>query len=493
LKNKEKIFIRDSDIAFDLKHRAILNFNISKYDEAVEKGTRRYLNSGERIPHRLCHWECEQDTKKVLDGIGFHVGSAARSFNFQEFRSYASEVKSDAIAHLDEYLTEFENKITSRGATVLWAPDSHEALVYIRHILEDNHTQRVVKSKSMITEEIGFNEHAEKWKVEALETDLGEFIVQTAGEKPYHILTPAMHKSKQDVAKLFHTKFGTRQDASPAEIAAFVRTHLRTKFADAEVGITGANFIVADIGGIGLTENEGNGMMTVSFPKVHIVLAGIERVIPSVRQLPFFLQWLAVHGTGQSISAYNSLLLGPKNSEEKDGPEKMFVILLDNRRSHLLAQTEESQALKCIRCGACLNACPVYTNIGGYTYSSTYTGPIGSVITPFYNGFREFGHLSFACSLCGRCTENCPVKIPLHELLLVNRKSKVENYGNSFYWKNVMNGYANTFIKRKNVDFIQGKRKNEILSLLPSPLGRKKKMPLFAPHSFSKQWKKLKH
>jgi L-lactate dehydrogenase complex protein LldF len=456
LKYREKIFIRDSEIAFDLKHRAILNYNISKHSAAFKNGTSRYLN-------------------------------------FQDSRNYASEIKSEALAHLADYLVEFENNITSRGATVFWAHNGNDALIYIRQILEENNTHSVVKSKSMISEEIDFNEQACKWHVEPIETDLGEFIVQTAGEKPYHILTPAMHKSKSDVAELFNARFGTRQDATPAEIAAFVRQHLRKKFTNAQAGITGANFIVADIGGIGLTENEGNALMSVSFPKIHIVIAGIERVIPSVRQLPFFFQWLGVHGTGQSISAYNSLLLGPKSSDEIDGPEKMFVILLDNHRSLLLAENEESQALKCVRCGSCLNVCPIYTNVGGYTYSSVYSGPIGSVITPFYCGFKEYGHLSFACTLCGRCTEICPVMIPLHQLLLLNRKTKIAKSGNSIYWKNMMKAFAFTFKKRKRVDFIMGKRKNAILSLLSSPLGTKKKMPPFATYSFSNQWNTLKH
>jgi len=341
----------------------------------------------------------------------------------------------------------------------------------------------------MVSEEIGFNKNTESWGIETVETDLGEFIVQTAGEKPYHIVTPAMHKSKEDVAQLFTEKFGMHENASPAEIAAFVRSRLRNQFIMAETGVSGANFIIADIGGIGLTENEGNGLMTVSFPKVHIVIAGIERVIPSVSQLPFFLQWLGVHGTGQNISAYNSLLLGPKNNKETDGPEKMYVILLDNRRSTIFSEKEESQALKCIRCGACLNVCPVYKNVGGYTYSATYSGPIGSVITPFFSGFRDYGHLSFACSLCGKCSEVCPVKIPLHELLLLNRQRKVEYYGSSFVWKRGMRAYRYAFKNRKRIDFVNGDLKNDLMSIMPNLMGKMKKTPHFAAESFNQKLK----
>lgn len=448
----EKIFLKESEICFDSDHRARINYNISKYDESVSRGKKRYAG-------------------------------------FNQARQYASDIKDNVILNLPEYLEEFENNIKSRGAQVLWAGNSLDAISYVRKILQVNNTKLLVKTKSMVSEEIGFNKNTESWGIETVETDLGEFIVQTAGEKPYHIVTPAMHKSKEDVAQLFTEKFGMHENASPAEIAAFVRSRLRNQFIMAETGVSGANFIIADIGGIGLTENEGNGLMTVSFPKVHIVIAGIERVIPSVSQLPFFLQWLGVHGTGQNISAYNSLLLGPKNNKETDGPEKMYVILLDNRRSTIFSEKEESQALKCIRCGACLNVCPVYKNVGGYTYSATYSGPIGSVITPFFSGFRDYGHLSFACSLCGKCSEVCPVKIPLHELLLLNRQRKVEYYGSSFVWKRGMRAYRYAFKNRKRIDFVNGDLKNDLMSIMPNLMGKMKKTPHFAAESFNQKLK----
>jgi len=449
----EKIFLRDSVISYDLKHRATLHHNISKYDESVARGKNRYIR-------------------------------------YEEAREHASDIKESALAKLADNLELFEKRATASGIQVLWALDAADAMRYIKKILKENDVDLIVKSKSMITEEVHFNEHTADWGIETVETDLGEFIVQTAGEKPYHILTPAMHKSKEDVADLFHVRFGTDKNATPAELTDFVRKRLRTQFAAAGVGVTGANFLVADIGGVSLTENEGNALMTVSFPKVHIVLAGIERVIPSVSQLPFFWQWLGVHGTGQNISAYNTLLLGPKKEGEKDGPEKMYVILLDNGRSNLLLQEEEWQALKCIRCGACLNACPVYKNIGGYTYASTYTGPIGSVLTPFYSGFKEFGHLSSASVICGRCTEVCPVKIPLHELLLLNRRRKVEEAGESIGWNLGMKTYGYVFSSRKRLDLFNGRIKRRLIKLAGSPLGKQKEMPAIALQSFSKSWKK---
>jgi L-lactate dehydrogenase complex protein LldF len=455
MNKNERRFLFASEIAFNRKHREILNFNISKYEQTVINGKIKYSD-------------------------------------FDEARHYASDIKTESISRLPEYLEMFEKKIQSRGASVHWAENGKNAIGILHRILLENKSKLMVKSKSMITEEIGLNEFAIEKQVETIETDLGEFIVQTAGEKPYHILTPAMHKSKEDVAHLFNNVFQTPGNFQPHDIAAFVRSRLRKIFPSTDVGITGANFIVADVGGIGLTENEGNGLMTISFPKIHIVFAGIERVIPSVKQLPFFFQWLGVHGTGQNISAYNTLLLGPRSSLERDGPENMHIILLNNGRINLLAEKKEFQALKCIRCGACLNVCPIYKNIGGYTYSSTYTGPIGSVITPFFEGFKEFGHLSFACTLCGRCTKVCPVEIPLHELIILNRKRKEEEYNSSPLWKAGMKTYSFVFSNRRRMDFIPGRVKNRMVKNSPGLLGNLKKMPQFTGASFSKQWSSLK-
>ena len=261
--------------------------------------------------------------------------------------------------------------------------------------------------------------------------------------------------------------FNTPENANPAQLTEFVRQELRKRFKAADVGVTGANFLVADVGGIGLTENEGNGVMSVSFPKVHIVLAGIERVIPSIKDLAMFFPLLSTLGTGQQISAYSSLILGPKKETEADGPGQMFVILLDNGRTTLYEAEEQSVALKCIRCGACLNACPIYKNVGGYTYNTTYSGPIGSVITPFLKGFDKFSHLSYACTVCGRCSEVCPVKIPLHNLLLLNRKKSVEEKQQPFLWDNGMKAFEYIFKSRSRMDMVGGNLKNMALKISP--------------------------
>lgn len=452
MSEQKKIFLQKSEvIAFDKKHRATIKFNISKYDAAVDRGRKRYAN---------------------LDLA----------------KSRASYVKTQAIHNLHDYLLQFEKNITSNGATVIWAENTAEAIDSIKKIMIDNQAKTVVKSKSMTTEEIDLNEHLEEIGVESLETDLGEYIVQLAGEKPYHIVTPCMHKSRHDIAELFTEKFNTPEGSEPEYLTEFVRKKLRAKFTTADVGITGANFLVADAGGIALTENEGNALMSVAFPKIHIVIAGIEKVIPRMQDLGLMWPILAAHGTGQQISVYNSLITGPKKSGETDGPEKMFVILLDNKRSELYAHNDQFEALKCIRCGACLNACPIYKNIGGYTYDATYSGPIGSVITPFFKGLKEYNHLSSACSVCGKCTEVCPVKIPLHHLLLVNRRDAVRAGAGGFIWNQGMKAYEFAFSKRSRLDLVGGKTKNVFASFNSNALGEKKQVPNLANQSFSKQW-----
>lgn len=440
-------------IAFDEKHRNTIRFNISRYDTAVAKGMARY-----------------RDVEKA--------------------KEMAAQIKRDVLANWDTYLLEFEKNITANGAEVLWAADTNEATDYLRKILTDNQARLLVKSKSMTTEEIELNHVAESMGCESVETDLGEFIVQVAGERPYHIVTPAMHKSKGDIAKLFNEKFNTPIDSTPEEMTEYVRQVLRKKYTSAEVGVTGANFLIADIGGISVTENEGNGLMTTAFPKVHIVIAGIEKLIPRMSQLGLFYPLLAAHGTGQQMTAYNTIFTGPRKANEVDGPEKMYVILLDNGRTDVFADAEGYESLACIRCGACLNACPVYKTIGGYTYDTTYSGPIGSVLTPFLRGFKDFSHLSFASTLCGKCVEVCPVRIPLTDILLANRRKTVEKGLRPSAEKMIMKGFGYVTSDRKKMDFVPGIIKNAATRPFNyMAWGPKREMPEFAKKSFSQQYK----
>jgi L-lactate dehydrogenase complex protein LldF len=359
--------------------------------------------------------------------------------DLEKVRSLAKNRKWEAVEHLDLYLTQFETEITKRGTKVFWAEDSEQALDFIGAICKEKECKTLVKSKSMVTEEIHLNTYLESIGVESVETDLGEYIQQLDGEAPYHIVTPAMHKSKEDVAKLFAEKLGTDINMTPEEMTLVARKNLREKYVQAEIGVTGANFILSDIGGIALTENEGNARLSAAFPKTHIVIVGIEKVIPSVTDLGLFWPLLSTYGTGQQVTVYNSIISGPRQADELDGPDEMYVILLDNGRTNLLADAKSREALYCIRCGACLNACPIYKNIGGHAYETTYSGPIGSVITPHLRGMHDYKHLSFASSLCGNCTAVCPVKINLHELLLENRRASVvageSNYSEEFAWK----------------------------------------------------------
>ena len=405
--------------------------------------------------------------------------------DWESARKQATNIKKYVVDNLPDLLQQFEEKITSNGTNVLWAENTSEAQTIILDIINKHQAKKIVKSKSMTTEEIDFNEFFESKGLEVVESDLGELIVQLAGEKPYHIVTPAMHKSKQEISKLFADKLGSEESNSAEELTMVARSHLRNKYVSADIGITGANFLITDIGAVSLTENEGNIRLSTACPPVHIVIAGIEKVLPRLADLSLFLPLLATSGTGQQITGYNSIFRGPKKDNEKDGPEHMYVILLDNGRSELFADPDFREALQCIRCGACLNACPVYRTIGGHSYNTTYQGPIGSVITPHLKNIKTWNHLSSASSLCGACTEVCPVGIDIHHLLLKNRLKTDRNY----FWKLFLKSWALLMSKRKIVNVVStfGKPFQSILkSSLPA--GIKKRVPELPKKTFSQIW-----
>ena len=446
-------FIAKSTIkAADLEHRRKINFNISKYNAVVPIGKSQFTD-------------------------------------VNITRERAKNIKWEAIEHLDTYLLEFEQKITARGATVIWANDSAEALEAIGKICKERNCKTLVKSKSMVTEEIHLNDFLEANGIESVETDLGEYIQQLDGEPPYHIVTPAMHKSKEDVAKLFANKLGTKPDLTPEELTQVARIKLREKYTEAEVGVTGANFLIADVGGIAITENEGNGRLSCAWPKTHIAVVGIEKMIPSVHDLPLFWPLLATYGTGQKVTVYNSILTGPKQAGESDGPEEMFVILLDNGRTNLLANPTAREALYCIRCGACLNACPVYKNIGGHSYETTYSGPIGKVITPYLSGVDEYKHLSNASSLCGNCTEVCPMRINLHELLLDNRHEAVTQGTSTLAERVAWKAWMVASLNRPMMNMGNGKMKNWVVNKVFKGWAVHRSELDFTPKTFNEMWK----
>jgi L-lactate dehydrogenase complex protein LldF len=298
-----------------------------------------------------------------------------------------------------------------------------------------------------------------------------------------------MHKSKEDVAELFNKLYNTPPGESPEGITSFVREKLRKEFEKSQMGISGANFLLAKEGAIALTENEGNGLFTVSYPGIHLVIAGIEKVLPSAKHLDLMWPLLAAHGTGQQVSVYNSLIFGPKMNGELNGPDRMIVVLLDNGRSNLYAKKYQSEALSCIRCGACLNACPIYKNIGGYTYNAVYSGPIGAVITPHIKSFKQYNHLSFASSLCGKCYEVCPVKINLPQLLLYNRKEAIDSNLQTSIEKLMFTGFSWTMASSQRLKTLRNFLNIKLLNPFTKRLfGKKRKFNGISKESFNSQW-----
>jgi L-lactate dehydrogenase complex protein LldF len=458
MSEQSETFIAKSTIkAADLEHRRKINFNIGKYNAVVPKGKEQFAD--------------------------VHLA-----------RERAKNVKWRAIETLDQQLEEFELNFTKRGGKVIWAENSDQAIEEILKICKEKNCRSLVKSKSMVTEEIHLNGALEKNGIESIETDLGEYIQQLDGEAPYHIVTPAMHKSKEDVAKLFNKKLGTPINLTPAELTLVARNILRDKYVQAEVGVTGANFIISDIGGIAITENEGNARLSCAFPKTHIVIVGIEKMIPSLTDLGLFWPLLSTFGTGQKITVYNTIVTGPRQENETDGPEEMVVILLDNGRTNILQNPKQRESLYCIRCGACLNACPIYKNIGGHAYGATYSGPIGSVITPHLQGMESFKHLSFASSLCGNCTEVCAVKINLHELLLENRHESVEEGLTSFTERMAWKAWRLASLKRSFMNLGSGSLKNKVVNGMFKGWTKNRSDLDFSQKTFNQLWKeKHKH
>ncbi|HKY26889.1 MAG TPA: LutB/LldF family L-lactate oxidation iron-sulfur protein [Pyrinomonadaceae bacterium] len=357
--------------------------------------------------------------RKATGQFGKRRLAAARGLaNWEELRTEARAIKDDVLLHLDRYLEQFVSNAEARGAQVHWARDAVEANQIVRKLAESRGAQKIVKSKSMVTEEIHLNAALEAAGCEVIETDLGEYIIQLAGETPSHILAPAIHKSKKQVAELFTAKIGVEPTDDIEKLTSAARRVLRERFAAADIGISGVNFAVAETGTILILENEGNIRLTTSLPKTHIALMGIEKIVPRFADLDIFLKLLPRSGTGQKLSTYQSIITGTKHKASDEGPEELHIVLLDNGRSRMLAHPVTRQSLACIRCGACLNACPVYQQIGGHAYGSVYSGPIGAVITPQLIGLDKAAQLPFASSLCGACREVCPVKIDIPELLL---------------------------------------------------------------------------
>ncbi len=416
--------------------------------------------------------------------------------DWQEARRIAAATKWEAVNHLDRHLEQLVLGLESRGTKVHWASTGAQACDIILRILKDRNARTVVKSKAMTAEEIHLNEALERAGHAVVESDLGEFIVQLRGEPPYHIVFPAMHLTRSEIQNTFQKKLGDAPSDNPEELTMVARRVLRQTYISADAGITGANFAVADLGMISVTENEGNARLTAALPRTMITLLGIEKVLPRLEDLALFLPMLATVGAGQLISGYNTLYAGPRQPGEPDGPEEYHVVLLDNNRTALLADAEKRDTLHCIRCGSCLNVCPVYRNVGGHSYGTTYCGPIGAVLTPSLKVLNHWKHLAFASSLCGACTEACPVAIDLHHHLLQHRRDASRD--NPVWWQKIAFALFAPIANSNTLWALVTKACRLGQKFHPIVLGTKldpayvwtrtRNLPPFAPMSFREWW-----
>jgi len=346
---------------------------------------------------------------------------------WEELRQKTNNIKAEVINNLDKYLETFERNCEQNGIIIHWAKDDVSARNTILKIASDNNVKKIVKSKSLTTEEIHLNDALIENGIETLETDLGEYIVQLKGQVPSHLIIPALHLSKEDVGELFTEKLGTEYTNVPEELLLVARKNIRKKFLQADMGISGSNFAIAESGSFVVVENEANAHLTITMPKIHVAVIGIEKLIPNMEALPYFLKLLAPSATGQKSSTYVNFIGGPSRNKYGEGPEEVHVVLVDNGRSRVLHDKQLRETLQCIRCGACLNSCPVYQQIGGHAYGWVYMGPIGAALAPQYLGTHEGKYSPYLCTLCSECYNVCPVKINLPEHLLTLRNQIVED------------------------------------------------------------------
>ncbi len=415
-------------------------------------------------------------------------------------RDRARLIRAHTLSRLDTYLEQFTANVENAGGHVYFAADANALNEIVNEIARTNNVKTVVKGKSMISEETELNHALEGQGIRVVETDLGEYIIQLAGETPSHIIAPVIHKTKEQIGELLHAKIDIPYTDDPAQMTAAARAKLRDEFLNADMGISGVNFGVAETGTICLVENEGNGRLTTTAPRVHVALMGIERIVPNLDDLSVMLQVLARSATGQKITVYTNLLTGARRDGEGDGPDELHIILLDNGRSRVLG-TEVAEILYCIRCGACLNACPVYREIGGHAYGSVYAGPVGAVLTPALGGIAQWSDLPQASSLCGACREVCPVRIDIPRMLLVER-DHARRAGKMAWWLRAgLRVYSftathptlfriATTLSRWGSRFVAG-RKGWIRSL-PPPLNgwtQSRDFPAFAKKSFQELYR----
>jgi len=425
---------------------------------------------------------------------------------FARLRDVGREVKRHTIENLDYYLAQFADSVERNGGKMHWASTADEACRIVVDIVRQSAAREVVKAKTMAGEEVELNHALEAGGIRAVETDLGEFIIQLAGERPAHIVAPAIHKTREEVSDLFAERLQSQRTLVPEQLTAIARRALREMFQKAGVGVSGANFAVAETGTVVTVENEGNIRMCTTVPRVHIALVGIEKLIPRLADLGVFLRLLGRSATGQKLTTYTSLLTGPRRQGE-DGPEEMHVVMVDNGRTKSLSDPKMREMLYCIRCGACLNTCPVYRKIGGHAYGWVYSGPIGALVTPEFVGIGEARELPFASSLCGACREVCPVKINIPDLLLHLRseaQTKAPKHTEALLperltfrlWAWAMRhssvyALGSRFARWGQVLLVRRGWIRKIPAYPASQWTKERDFPALAPQSFRERWKKL--
>ncbi len=443
------IFNQGCEVAFDEEHWQKINYSTGCYEQNFTKGKENY-----------------------------------RNLDLEKQRAYTLRNKS--MLNLEKLLVDFETHFTENGGKVLWARNADDALTMIFDLIRKEKANAITRSNSTILDEIELNVFLERKNIKVVETEIGRFVLHTAKQKSYHPLSPSIHLSKEENNALLTEHFKLKSDSSVKQIVNFVRHEVAVESKDVPICVTGANFLLSESGGVVLTENEGNILKSSSTAKIHIVVAGIAKMIPSIDDLSVLLPLVSLHASGQSMAACNTITFGP--AKTGNGPEQMYVILLDNNRSELLSHEKQRKVMSCIHCGACVSVCPIYKNIGGYSYGTKHIGPVGTVMTPLMEGLEEYNHLNSACSLCGKCVEICPVKIPLDDLIIENRHLAIdEKTGNSKY-DTLMKAMIWHCKSRKKMDSPLFLKKLEMKRFL-GPLFGDRPMPEFASKSFSQQWR----
>lgn len=405
-------------------------------------------------------------------------------------KAKAARIRHKVLHELDKHLIEFETNFVQLGGKVIWTQNEEEANQEILAIVERKKAKSVIKSNALILDEIHLDTHLKNYEVAVNETDLGYYAqANTSGNKSFHPTFSGLQFSKEDYATLFHQKLKTSLNNTPTEILKSFRKQVRDENAKADIAISSANYLIADVGAIAMSENEGNQLLSAAFCKTQIIVIGIEKMLGSLKDLDLFLSLYATHSYGQKLTAYNTLLFGPRFENELDGPEELIVILVDNGRTNLLGKIEQRKALTCIDCGACHNVCPVYETIGGSSYGSSYSGPIGSIISPYLSDFSEHSHLSFTSPLCGRCTEICPVNINLNNLMLFNRNEAITKHETSVWERLLMKGWKYLMNNRSLLDKIPAKYKNLFTKKLIGKIwGTHSDIPVIKEKSFKQLW-----